>query len=774
MDEIPSRKRPRPVISCLRCRDKKLKCDRKTPCQNCNKANCPGECTFAPFPTESSGKTQKSSGMQLAMAQPNVASNGGFNGGLNGYLGPTPEAFQQLQERVARLEELVTRRSTSPRAKGASINGSNATHVSNAAYPSQIGSVVIKGASSRYHGQNDRVTLLNQFTEAKDFINEISNDAQITALARQVQFLQGKSKSKIASPDVENTDFSIALLKLREFLPSKPTCDRLLDVYCRHFEQTMRVLHIPTFMQRYNQIWMNTDPDICTTSSTVPQVTVVLIMAHAVDRLAPPDDGSDPTSTYLKGAAGDLIQAWLDELGRKRRNELATIQVEALLLLARSLRSMPPEKIWSATGTLVRNAMAMGLHMDPSKIAKVTPFQAEMRRRLWTTIMEMDIQASMNTGMPALSPEADFTPLVPSNLDDSDFNDTCTQLPPSKPMSIMTDSLAQVYLASSLSQRTRALSLLQKVTGEVDVVEVMREAKKLEDWLLRKPAPLRLDNDDTKLNDPGSIVHRIFVDLYMRRPLISLCQPLLVGDRQDNSFTPDLQRLCLESSLVILSYQDYYDARKLEEDPRNPTSFRNFFYAACKNDVLWAALSICQHVEGLNRSGQASDQRKLQLISTVQNTIDRFTTRIGQRDGDLKDVIFLSVALELVRSAQLGQEKSQAMYETAKNTLSACRENLMDLVVMGNKPHESVGPIPKRPKAVQSLPTRTPPTQLMQSTPAIEPPPNPDPPLELDSFLNGMTDLGAEFNNFHGDAFGFGTDPDFALDVNWNWDNMWQ
>lgn len=42
-----SRKRPRPVVSCLRCREKKLKCDRLSPCQNCTKL--PGgltECTY--------------------------------------------------------------------------------------------------------------------------------------------------------------------------------------------------------------------------------------------------------------------------------------------------------------------------------------------------------------------------------------------------------------------------------------------------------------------------------------------------------------------------------------------------------------------------------------------------------------------------------------------------------------------------------------------------------------------------------------------------------
>lgn len=54
-----SRKRPRPVVSCLRCREKKLKCDRLSPCQNCTKV--PGgrnECTYNHDPTRSMPKSR--------------------------------------------------------------------------------------------------------------------------------------------------------------------------------------------------------------------------------------------------------------------------------------------------------------------------------------------------------------------------------------------------------------------------------------------------------------------------------------------------------------------------------------------------------------------------------------------------------------------------------------------------------------------------------------------------------------------------------------------
>lgn len=81
----------------------------------------------------------------------------------------------------------------------------------------------------------------------------------------------------------------------------------------------------------------------------------------------------------------DLIQAWLDELGRKQRTELSTLQVDVLLLLSRHLRGSQPEQLWSATGALVRSAMTMGLNVDPASVKGINPYMAEMRRRLWAT-----------------------------------------------------------------------------------------------------------------------------------------------------------------------------------------------------------------------------------------------------------------------------------------------------------------------------------------------------------------------------------------------------
>src|SRR5271170_4248105 len=49
--KIPQ-KRPRPVLSCLECRRKKLKCSRTLPCIQCTKASRATHCSYNEYPSD--------------------------------------------------------------------------------------------------------------------------------------------------------------------------------------------------------------------------------------------------------------------------------------------------------------------------------------------------------------------------------------------------------------------------------------------------------------------------------------------------------------------------------------------------------------------------------------------------------------------------------------------------------------------------------------------------------------------------------------------------
>ncbi|TVY67470.1 Short chain dehydrogenase citE [Lachnellula suecica] len=89
-------------------------------------------------------------------------------------------------------------------------------------------------------------------------------------------------------------------------------------------------------------------------------------------------------------------------------------------------------------GLAIRLAMRMGLHRDPCHY-DLTPFQSEMRRRLWAVIHRGDILYSFQLSLPPVIRQKDCTCGIPRNINNNEFGET-TDLPPSRPIGEWTDA----------------------------------------------------------------------------------------------------------------------------------------------------------------------------------------------------------------------------------------------------------------------------------------------------------------------------------------------
>lgn len=513
-------------------------------------------------------------------------------------------------------------------------------------------------------------------------------------LAKEVPFLQSKSQLSTSSPDSlsDIETFSELLRTLSYSLPSKTACDHLLRVYQNNFERTLRVIHGPSFRRQHDAFWRTSGRDQSALSSFLPLLTVVLTVAVALDP-EPPAPVHTSSWEYLTSNATDLVQVWLNRLPRKQRIETSTLQVEIILLLSRQLRSASPEEVWKASGSLVRNAMVMGLHVNVSQSSKMTPFQAEVRRRLWVTIVEMDLQASLVAGMPVMTPDVDFAPLMPANIDDADFDESSSQLPPSKPLTEYTDSLGLIVLASSLSQRIKAVNLAQHTHFNDNIGEHVAQGRELETLFTRLPVWF-IPSSELWCKNPAFVLNRVTLDLFLRRPLLRLYRSVLAGHNSDDPAFEHTQRVCLDSYLQILSYQDIFDPSTTDFDVFYTSAYWDVFQTLFQNDVLWAALGVCEHMRlsgqlstpstpsddsssSLSTVSQDSSHHNTNLTRLVEHTLDRFTRRVGARGSNVKDILLLSLALQSSCVSSPVEEKERQMLQGAIEALLACRQRLL-------------------------------------------------------------------------------------------------
>lgn len=77
---------------------------------------------------------------------------------------------------------------------------------------------------------------------------------------------------------------------------------------------------------------------------------------------------------------------------------------------------------WVLMGVIIRLALRMGLHRDPSHWPSIRPLQAELRRRLWISLYQMDFFTSVQVGLSRIIKDAQCDAQPPSHLASLDLD----------------------------------------------------------------------------------------------------------------------------------------------------------------------------------------------------------------------------------------------------------------------------------------------------------------------------------------------------------------
>src|SRR5690242_9712878 len=238
-------------------------------------------------------------------------------------------------------------------------------------------------------------------------------------------------------------------------LPCKVTCDALVAGYLRTFEGIFRVLHVPSFLREYDGYWLGE-------AQSRPSVQLKIMLVCAIG--VPFYTGID--QPQLRVACAKWIQAaenWLAAPHAKSRLNMAGLQIQILVVLAKQVCNVEGDHIWILTGSLLRTAMYLGLHRDPSYFGKINTFHAEMRRRLWATVLELTAQSSMDTGMPPMISVQNYDTKPPSNVNDDDLSEEYESPLNNEPLSACTDCSLQIAIMESLPLRLEIIRLINNL-----------------------------------------------------------------------------------------------------------------------------------------------------------------------------------------------------------------------------------------------------------------------------------------------------------------------
>jgi hypothetical protein len=464
-------------------------------------------------------------------------------------------------------------------------------------------------------------------------------------------------------------------VECRGLVPDRETCDRLVEFYITTFESVIRIVHIPSFLQDCRRYWQ--DPQ-----SVSDCVVWKLLLVMAVGVFV------SPSSTALQSHAAAWITGghrWLARRSFECTNfDLETLQISCLLVVNNQISQIGGETVGMLKETLICMAMKLGLHQEPSThFPAMAANEAEIRRRLWATILEIAIQSSFDSGLPPLISSEGYDCTAPSNLDDADLLGNEELVP--QPLTVFTRSMVPMLLANTQRIRLRILHLVNAPGTTLPYQCVLKLTKELHDVNNTNLARMQsLAASSTGATD----FHIKILDIFTRRFLLALHAPF-ASQAKDNPCYYYSRKVRMEAATLLLSHP----LPQIEGGAPLPVADDHYAQLLLLGDGVFinalrhAASTLCLDlIDSVTENDFPVTDRDCYNHSyeLVQEAISVLEQRAHRNPSAHKDYVFFSCAAAQIHAMREKGHVDRAIHEAAKQSLDHCCATLEQTVGGGN------------------------------------------------------------------------------------------
>ncbi|MCJ1309431.1 hypothetical protein MMC25_003090 [Agyrium rufum] len=421
--------------SCITCRRRKVKCDKRHPCSNCHKAAI--ECVF-PGPGRAPRRNKKPPDAELLerlrRLEGVVQSLGkgtdgedlpghgsgdaedGAKGGVHAGRGEgrdTPDAHRSGTEPPGLASDNASNTSgpLSPDSgRAASVSGPAERRESGKGQmEKEFGRLVVSEGRSRYVSNSFWASMTEEIAEMRDILDDPSEEEDEHATPDSDPSEIGNHQSFIFG-------YSSTMLSLRLIHPPVKLIMTHWEVYKQNVDPLVKILHIPTTEKLLLEAMENVNH--------LPRSTELVMFAIYYSAVVSLTEEECKTVLQIEREVGLRRYRFGVEQALAKTNFLGTQEISVLqafcIFLVCVRRHDDTRFVWSLAGVAVRLATALGIHRDGEQF-KLKPFDTEIRRRLWWQICSLDVRAAEDQGTDPSIMEASFDTKLPLNLNDSDI-----------------------------------------------------------------------------------------------------------------------------------------------------------------------------------------------------------------------------------------------------------------------------------------------------------------------------------------------------------------
>ncbi|KAE8140077.1 C6 transcription factor [Aspergillus pseudotamarii] len=393
--------------SCNNCRQRKVRCDRKYPCEACSRSG--KECAY-PGPKRASRKLNR----------PPVS---------------------ELMARLKQLEDAERLRSMHPADKdepGSNIERRGSSRI-NPERPDQSGRLVVKDGRSRYVDDGASVLFGDKIQELRDVLESLSSEEDMKT--EEILGPFGLPHGGLVG------DSNRTKTNSKGFYPHSTQLDMLWRIYQSRVHPLIAVLHVPSVERMVRDAADGIALEPCSRS------LILSVCFAAVASMTPEQCVSMLGKTHDM-AIEELsvaVNRALKQANFIKSKDIPALQAAVLFLLC--FRVVGDTRVvWAEAAVVVRVAQGQGIHRDGTGF-NLSPFETEIRRRLWWHICILDMLASEDQGTDTQIKPDTFDTRLPSNVDGHDLIPEMTELPPENTgYTDITLCIINCEIATSVSQ----------------------------------------------------------------------------------------------------------------------------------------------------------------------------------------------------------------------------------------------------------------------------------------------------------------------------------
>lgn len=334
-----------------------------------------------------------------------------------------------------------------------------------------------------------------------------------------------------------------------------------------------------------------------------------------------------------------------------------------------------------AVTIMVRLALKAGYHRDSRPYPNISPFQGEIRRRVWANVRAFDILFSFQNGLSPVTRPGDTNTEPPRNLYDDEIYSDMPALPPSRPES-------EVTPCSFMIAKTKAVQLFADVLDSVQTLkcipyeEIMKLDQRLREHHGSLPPFLQLramEEADAARDSPSLIMQRYHLDILFLRTQVVLHRKFLVPSRSNARFSYS-RRTCIDASMTMLKHQATLHA---EQQPQGRLRGVKWFTSSLTtNEFLLAGMIVCldlYHTAEAERNGRRnssdlydtwSQERRASMMAAVEQSLSIWQELKDQSMEAFKAQGTLGVMMTKLREHQAIQQSQQAYPATVNGSVN--------------------------------------------------------------------------------------------------------